>query len=138
VGRAGILGGAVSENIDIVRQIYESGGPLTNAGPLAPDAEFDFTALYPDQPVLRGVEAMRAFRDTGPWGESISFEAEQYLVAGEDTVLVLVRATATGRGSGAPIVSRIAHELTLSDGMIVRVKVHADQTQAMRACGLSG
>jgi ketosteroid isomerase-like protein len=125
----------VAENIDLVREAYRV-GPLTSAEHLAPDAEFDFRAVYPDQPVLRGVEAMRAFRDTGPWGESISFEPEQFLAAGEDTVLVLVRATAQGRGSGAPVERRIAHEITLRDGMIVRVKVHGDQHTARKALGL--
>jgi ketosteroid isomerase-like protein len=119
-----------------VREAYTSGAALTSAEHLAPDAEFDFRALYPDQPVLQGVEAMRAFRDAGPWGESISFEPEHFLAAGEDTVLVLVRGTATGRGSGAPTERRIAHEITLRDGMIVRVKVHADQDEAMLGLGL--
>jgi ketosteroid isomerase-like protein len=126
----------VADNVELVRQAYARGGELIGTEHLAADAEFDFRALYPDQPVLRGVEAMRAFRDTGPWGESISFEPERFLAAGEDTVLVLVHGTATGQASGASVERRFAHEFTLSDGLIVRVKVHADQGEAMRVLGI--
>jgi ketosteroid isomerase-like protein len=124
-------------NVEIVRSAFAGAAPLTSAEQLAPDAEFDFTALYPDQPVLRGVEEMRAFRDAGPWGRSISFEAEDYFEIDEERVLVFVRATATGRQSGAPIETRLAHEFTLRDGRIVRVKVHPDRQQALHAVGLS-
>ena len=126
------------ENLEIVRQAFASDAPLTSSGRLAPDAEFDFTALYPDQPVLRGVDAMRAFRDAGPWGSSISFTPERYLDVDDERVLVFVRATASGQQSGTPVTSLVAHEFTLRDGMIVRVKVYSDRDAALKALGLEG
>ena len=51
------------ENVEIVRRAYASPALLADAPHVASDAEFDFSDLYPDQPVLRGVEEMRVFRD---------------------------------------------------------------------------
>jgi ketosteroid isomerase-like protein len=126
-----------STNVEIVRQGFADPAPLTSATHFAPDAEFDFTTLYPDQPLLRGVEEMRSFRDGGPWGRSIHFEPERYFDVDDERVLVFVRAIATGRGSGAPVNTRIAHEFTIRDGLIVRVKVHRDRSEALEAMGLT-
>jgi hypothetical protein len=40
------------ENVELVRGIYADPGGLTAAasGTVAPDAEFDFSAAYPDSP----------------------------------------------------------------------------------------
>jgi hypothetical protein len=124
------------ENVELVRKAYQDAAPLSDAARVAADAEFDFTAVYPDQPVLRGIEQMRNFRDAGPWAQSTRFEPERYLDVDEQRVLVLVRAIATGRGSGVPVETRIAQEFTIRDGLIVRVKVHRDQSEALKAVGL--
>jgi ketosteroid isomerase-like protein len=125
------------ENVEIVRRAFLDPGPLTDAPTVAPDAEFDFTEIYPDQAVLRGVEEMRRFRDSGPWGDSIRFEPECYLDIDEERVLVLTRATATGRASGVSLESSVAHEITIRDGRMVRVKVYRDRAEALKAVGLS-
>ena len=125
-----------AENVEIVRRIYLNPAALTDAAPMAPDAEFDFTAVYPDQPVLRGIDAMRSFRDAGPWGRSQRFQPERYLDVDDERVLVLVRAIATGRGSGVSVETRIAHEITIRGGVIVRVKVHRGHSEALKAVGL--
>jgi ketosteroid isomerase-like protein len=119
-----------------VRRAFAGGGPLTDSEQLAAAAEFDFTALYPDQPVLRGVAQMRAFRDSGPWGASISFAPERYYDVDDERVLVFVRATASGQLSGTPVASEVAHEFTLRAGLIVRVKIYPDRGEALRAVGL--
>jgi hypothetical protein len=126
------------DHVEIVRQMYRQSAPLIDATRVAPEAEFDFTAVYPDQPVLRGIEAMRSFRDAGPWGGSTRFEPQDFLEVDEERVLVLVRVIATGRGSGVPVETRIALEFTIRGGLIVRVKVHRDQSEALQAVGLEG
>jgi hypothetical protein len=65
------------QNVEIVRERYADPAPLSSGSHFAPHAEFDFTAIYPDQPVLRGVDEMHRFRDAGPWGRSIHFEPER-------------------------------------------------------------
>ncbi|HWG07896.1 MAG TPA: hypothetical protein VN672_02705 [Solirubrobacteraceae bacterium] len=123
--------------MEIVRRGFLDRGPLTDGARVSSDAEFDFTDFYPDQPVLRGTEAMRRFRDRGPWGASIHFEAERFFDVDDERVLVFVRATSTGQTSGVAVETHIAHEVTIRDGWIVRVKVHRDRTRALKALGLA-
>jgi ketosteroid isomerase-like protein len=55
----------------------------------------------------------------------------------DERVLVFVRARATGLGSGAPTDAPIAHELTFRDGLIARIKVYLDRSEALEATGLA-
>ena len=128
------------ENVEIVRDIYADERGLTDGagGKVAPDAEFDFSATYPDTPVVRGIDELRRFRDSGPWGGSpIHFEPERFIDVDDERVLVFVRVSATGTGSGVHVDNRVAHELTLRDGRVVRVRVFGDRNQALEAAGLS-
>lgn len=63
------------------------------------------------------------------------FEPERFFDAG-DRVLVFVRASATGKGSGAQVELRVAHEFAIRDGRVVRFKVYPDREQALEAVGL--
>ena len=67
------------ENVRSVRDSYATPGALfaTWAGRMAPDVEFDFTAVYPDKPVINGIEELRRFRAQGPW-EQLRFEPERF------------------------------------------------------------
>ena len=126
-------------NLEFVRTVYEGPGGLSDLGPdeVAPDAEFDFSAAYPDTPVLRGVEELRTFRDSGPWGGSpIHFEPERFFDVDDERVLVFVRVSATGHMSGVPVAIQVAHEFTIRDGRLVRFKVYADRDKALEAAGL--
>ena len=128
------------KNVDIVRGIYADARGLTDgAGDrVAPDAEFDFSATYPDTPVVRGIDELRQFRDGGPWGGSpIHFEPERFFDVDDERVLVFVRVSATGTASGVNVETRVAHELTLRHGRVVRVRVFGDRDQALEAAGLS-
>jgi hypothetical protein len=80
---------------------------------------------------------MGSFRDAGPWGRSIHFEPERYFDVDDERILVFVRATSTGRTSGAPAETRIAQEFTIRGGVIVRVKIHRDRSEALEAVGLA-
>jgi ketosteroid isomerase-like protein len=127
------------ENVEIVRSVYADPRGLTAAasGKVAPDAEFDFTAAYPDRPVMRGVEELRRFRDSGPWaGSPIHFEPERFFDVDGERVLVFARVSATGQGSGAPVEIRAAHEFTIRDGLVVRFKVYGSRDEALEAVGL--
>ena len=116
---------------------YADPNPLTTfAAYVAPDVEFDFTAAYPDRPILRGIDEMRRFREGSPWGSSLHFEPERYFDIDEERVLVFVRVTATGQESGTPVEDRSAHEFAIRDGYLVRFKVHRDRDQALEAVGL--
>ena len=127
-------------NIDIVRSIYADPRGLSSAASdkFAPDAEFDFTEIYPDKPLMKGVEELRRFRATGPWsGSPIHFEPERFFHVDDDRVLVFVHASATGRESGVPVELRVAHQFTIRDGLVVQFKVYANRDQALGAAGLA-
>jgi ketosteroid isomerase-like protein len=123
--------------VELVRGAYaESGGLAEPPAWAAPDIEFDLTAVYPDGQVLRGVEAMRRFIEEH-WGDSQSFEPERFFDVDDERVLVFVRGTAVGKDSGATVEVRLAHELTIRDGLVVRFKSYADRDEALRAVGLA-
>jgi len=127
------------QNVEIVRDVYADPGGLTAAasGKVSPDAEFDFTAAYPDRPIVRGVEGLRRFRDSGPWsGSPIHFEPERFFDVDDERVLVFVRVSATGHKSGAQVEIRAAHEFTIRDELVVRFKVYGNRDQALEAVGL--
>jgi ketosteroid isomerase-like protein len=127
-------------NVEIVRGLYADPDGLTGASAeiVAPDAEFDFSAVYPDQPVMRGIEEMRRFRESGPWGGSpIHFIPERFIDVDDERVLVLLRVSATGSGSGAPVDLAVAHVITLREGRLVRFEVYRDRDEAFAAAGLS-
>ena len=126
-------------NVEIVRSVYEDPRGLTASASdkVAPDAEFDFSSVYPDTPIVRGVEALRRFRDSGPWGGSpIHFEPERFFDVDDERVLVFVRVSATGHKSGAQVETRVAHEFTIRDDLLVRFKVYGDRDEALAAAGL--
>ena len=131
------------ENVEFVRRGLAEYGLLptgaeeaARAGLVAPDAEWDFSPVYPDGPVLRGLESLRAYMVSSPWGGSLKVEPERFFDVGEERVLVFMRVTAEGEGSGVPVEMRNAHEFTIRDGVFVRWKGYADRTEALEAAGL--
>jgi ketosteroid isomerase-like protein len=72
-----------------------------------------------------------------PWGRSVKLEPERFFDVDGERVLVFIHVTAEGEGSGAPVEMRDAHELTVRDGLIVRLKVYADRAKALEVVGLS-
>jgi ketosteroid isomerase-like protein len=124
------------KNVEIVREMYaDPRGLIGSASERAtPDVEFDFTDVYPDRPVLRGVEEMRRFRDNGPWsGSPIHIEPERFFDVDDERVIAFVRVSATGEESGVGVDTKPAHEFTIRDGLIVRFKVYLDRQQALGA-----
>jgi ketosteroid isomerase-like protein len=128
------------EALEVVRRIYAR--PL-NLDPdllaalddvAAPNAEFDFTDVYPDGRVVRGVAGVRRIASNWPWGD-LHFEPEDFIAVDAERVLVFIRATATGVGSGIPVERRTAHELTFEDGRLVRFKVYSERDDALAAAG---
>jgi len=126
------------ENVDIVRSIYADPRGLTGSDKVAPHAVFDFSEVYPDSPIARGVEELLRFRDGGPWsGSPIRFEPERFLEIDNERVLVLLRISATGHKSGVTVDIRAAHEITIRDKVLVRFKAYDNAAEALEAVGLS-
>jgi ketosteroid isomerase-like protein len=132
------------ENVELVRRAFaELGGypARVQEGALdrwtAPDIEIDLSAVYPDAPVFRGLEDWRNFMGLLPWGDSLKLEPEQYFDVDDERVLVFMRVTAEGEGSGVPVEMRNAHEFRIRDGLFAAWKIYADRADALEAAGLS-
>ena len=132
------------ENVELVSRVYADFGlsprlveAAAQAGLIAPDAEFDYSALLPDGPVVRGVEAWGEYVDSSPWGGSLELVSERIFDVDDERVLVFVHSSAEGEGSGAAVKGRTATEFTIRDGVIVRIKLYKDRTEALKAAGLS-
>jgi ketosteroid isomerase-like protein len=123
------------ENVALVRDIYAAPDFFALNDRTSRDVEFDFSDLYPERPVIRGFEELRRFREES-WRDPVSFEPERFIDLDAERVLVLVRVSAVGKVSGASVGGRSAHELTIRDGLVVRVKVYPDADEALRAAGL--
>ena len=129
------------ENVEIVRRIYcrtlkLDPDLLAGLAELATsDTVFDFTDAYPDGDVVNGLEGVRRIAANWPW-EALHFDPERFLDVDGRRVLVFVRATAMGMGSGVPVERRTAHECTFSDGSLVHFKVYSDREKALEAAGL--
>ncbi len=132
------------ENVDLVRRASASLGSdparfdaanLTEF--VSPEVEFDLSELYPDAPVVQGLDAVLRLRESLPWGDSMRMEPERFFDVGDERVLVFVHVTAAGEGSEVPVEMKNAHEYTIRDCVIVRMKVYADRTKAVEAAGLS-
>jgi ketosteroid isomerase-like protein len=131
------------ENVEIVRRMFAYFGeyPTTEAlrqavrDGVAPDAELDFSAMYPDGPILRGEDSFD-YLDSLPWGRSVRIQPERFFDVDDERVLVFMRVTAEGEASGVPVGLRKAYEFTIRDGVSVRWKVYADQAEALEAAGL--
>jgi ketosteroid isomerase-like protein len=133
------------ENVDFVRRVFAEfgGGPpqenveeAARAGLIAPDIEIDFSAVYPDGPIVHGLEGWGRYVDALPWGRSLKLEPERFFDVDDERVLVLVRVTAEGEESGVPVEMHDAHEFTIRNGVFVRWMVYADQEKALEAAGL--
>ena len=130
------------ENVNVVRRTFTEFATTSwveeaaRAGLVAPDVEFDFSALYPDGPIVRGVGGWRGYVDALPY-RSLNLEPERFFDVDDERVLVFVRATAEGEGSGVSVGMRTAHEYTIRDGVFVRMKVYPDRTEALEAAGLT-
>ncbi len=86
----------------------------------------------------RGIEGLvAAWRDwLGPW-ETYWTEVEEFVDAGEDRVLVLVRDHGRLRGSDSEVENVSASIWTLRRDKIARIEFHTDRRQALKAVGLT-
>jgi ketosteroid isomerase-like protein len=126
-----------SDNLDWVRAAYEHPDGLWAMGDrVAADAQFDYRDVYPDRPIFRGIDAVRSFRDQGPWAE-IRFEPERFIEVDDERVLVIVKVRFVGKESGASVEQSAAHVLRVRGGILVGFKAYLDPKRALADCGLA-
>jgi len=135
------------ENVEIVRRVFEEldagleRGNVSgafDAGLIAPDYEWIIPPGTPLSGTYQGREGWEAFMRV--WTENFedwSARVDRFIDAGDDRVLVIVRQTAVGRGSGAPVEWSQGQIYELEGGRVIRVRNYLDPAQAFEAAGLS-
>ena len=130
------------ENVELARAQYER----WNAGELDawvaafdPEAEYlsSVTAALDGRGEYVGHEGIRRFINEYLEGwEYFRLEPTEYLDAGT-RVVVVMRATARGRGSGVRVERDLAHVWTFRGSRAIRHQSFASRQEALEAVGLS-
>jgi ketosteroid isomerase-like protein len=129
------------ENVEIVRRGYDA----FNRGDLGaffqafdPNVELHLPEGGLNVGTRRGPQAIRQLVEGffEVW-DPMHFEPERFFDVDDQRVLVFVRVSATGRGSGAQVEIRATHEFTIGDELVVRLKVYGNRSEALEAVGLS-
>ena len=127
-------------NVEIVRRGYEAFGRGDIGAAMElfhPDVEWH----DPDRPgggTYRGHEGV--LRNLEEWlegWEEFRLEPEEFLEAG-DRVVVLVRQSGRGKGSGVEVDTRLHFHFGLRDGKVVHIYEHLNRAEALEAAGISG
>ena len=108
-----------------------------------PDIEWDISAVGGEAPdvdeggVHRGNEAVRRFwREWLAAWETVQFDYE--LIDAGDRVVALIDQRMRGRSTGMEVpMGKYAQVATFRDGLMVRWKLYASQSEALEAVGLS-
>jgi ketosteroid isomerase-like protein len=137
--KEGILKFMSEENVAIVRRGYDhynrTGEPDYSI--FDPDVVYDVSRRVFDPEVYRGHEGIREFAHLlrEQW-ETIRIEPQDFIVAGDDVVVVPVRLVAVGKQSGAETTASAAHLWTLRDGKVIRQTTFQTKAEAIAAAGL--
>ncbi len=129
------------ENVTVIREAHEAfeRGDREGAFKLAdPDVTAHRVAPLPDPETFHGIEGLHRLVD-GWTSDFDTFEmsGEEFIDRG-DRVIVRVRQTATGHGSGAPVEGEFWFVYTVVDGKWSRLEMFNGRDQAIEAAGLRG
>jgi ketosteroid isomerase-like protein len=129
------------DNVEAVLHAYEamSRGDIDAAvAGFDPDIEWQVPPFLTEGTVHRGVAAVRRLWET--WTDSferVEWRVEEVIDAGDEDVMVMAALHATGRGSGAEVVSpTFAQIWTVRDGRAVRVEMLPNRRTALERLGL--
>jgi ketosteroid isomerase-like protein len=117
-------------NVELARAVYRA---LADRGPtdglIHPEAEYVNPPYAVDSGTLPWPVALERLREIYP---DFSVEPQEFEAVGEDRVLVIAHARATG-ASGVTTDQRLAHVWTIRDGLIVRFEWYNDPAEAHAA-----
>jgi ketosteroid isomerase-like protein len=129
------------ENVQVIRRCWEAishGGPEALLDFADPEIEWHVRSDLPDADVYRGPDGFRALLQR--FDESFDdqqYEPLDYIAAGEEAVVVPLRWSARGRGSGATAVERQeTWVFTVTEGRITRVDEYPTREEALESVGL--
>jgi ketosteroid isomerase-like protein len=101
-------------------------------------AEFHSTFAASEGRVFRGRQGTRDYFATlGEVFDDMRVEIEEITEAGEDRLVVMVRVTGRGKGSGVNVDQRNGQVWTFVRGKVARVDSFMSRAEALEAAGLS-
>lgn len=128
------------ENLEALKAVYAKwgAGDFWTPDIFSPDIEIAWAAQLPDLPADgRGIsvvgDTMRTF--LAAW-DDYRWEAERFIPAPEDRVLVLFTARGRGKGSSAEVEASWAHLWTFRAGKATRIEGFVRQADGFQAAGL--
>jgi ketosteroid isomerase-like protein len=128
------------ENVELIRTCYQAfaRGDLDAVLEVVhPEFELRGTGRLPDVEQVRGHEAIRRyFGDLFSAFEEVRLEPESFIDAG-DAVVVPVKQTMRGKGSGVELIHRLVVVWHVRDGMVTLGEAYQDKRAALEAVGLS-
>jgi ketosteroid isomerase-like protein len=124
------------ENVELLREMYARPTLAAFAESLHPQAELRQAAAVPDADDYFGREEF--VRGTLRWHEEwaqFAYHPQRFVDSGE-SVLIAVRVSGRGRGSGVELDMDLFHLWTFREDMPWRCEVLLDESQAAKAAGL--
>ena len=125
-------------NVALLREAYESMGQEG----VDDDAVWDLISEHveirdrpeaPDPQVYHGREGAReALASSDETFEEFTLEPKDVIGVGSSHVVIVLKMTGRGRGSGVPVEEEIAHLWTVEDGKAVAMQVYSDPQDALR------
>jgi uncharacterized protein len=126
----------VNDDVKLLREAYEAlnhGDTERALAVLDDDAEWCEHSDLPEAGLYRGRDSIRAFLEgfLESW-DDFTQETEDVL-AGERSVLILLKSHSRGKGSGINVEAQYAHLWTMEGGRGVRVDAYFSRDEALRA-----
>jgi ketosteroid isomerase-like protein len=127
------------ENVELARRAYDAFNTGDISGWLAlhsADAELHDLPDFPDAAVHRGHAELRTWAD-GVLETAEDFRVDpQRFIEADQFLLVPVRISGKGRGSGVPGEFGVFHVLEFGDGKIRRLRSYVNEDEALKPVGL--
>jgi ketosteroid isomerase-like protein len=131
------------ENVQIVRDMLlasSHGNPLAALPTFDPASEWDMSGVsaWPEKDVYRGLDEIRAFLTAwaGSWAEW-HFDVQDVRAASDGRVYAAIHEWGIGAGSGVGVDQYRYSVLTIRDGLIVRLQMFSDRSDALGIAGLA-
>jgi ketosteroid isomerase-like protein len=129
------------ENVEIVRLAVDA----TNRRDLATldaiwsdEAEFHSTFAASEGRVFRGRQGIREYFETlGDAFDDMRIEIKEITDVGDDRLVVELRVSGRGKGSGVNVEQHNGQVWTILDGKVTRIDSYMNSTDAFEAAGLS-
>ena len=138
---SGSVSGVFQEDVETLRRAYEAfneRGVEAILEHLAPQFQVRDRESSPDRETRYGREGIKElFASYMEAFDALRLEPEEFIDAG-DQILVCLHQLARGKGSGARVVSRIAHVWTMEGGAAARLRIFADKGSAIEALRAEG